>query len=158
IDSQGFGVGRMIIRPAPDEVELPEPEPISLPVYPDTSTVRADDEELRFRKTALQPQDLHEDSLLSFFNPKGLGYVRDLDHVVGFQPHAFARAPRLGRKWWIDRLELVSLLKHEEPGVYLSANLPRMQDLKDTETRPLDEFEKLALESLRRGEDVHELQ
>src|SRR5262249_5612154 len=37
IDSQGFGVGRMIIRPAPDEVELPEPEPISLPVYPDTS-------------------------------------------------------------------------------------------------------------------------
>jgi len=159
INSQGFGVGRMPIRPTPKNVELPEPQPISLPVYPDDPAETPSSGDPRSRESSRSqrsPQDLHEESLLSFLNPLGFGYVKDRDHVVGFQPHAFAHAPRVTTKWWIDRLELVSLLKHEEPAVYLSDHLPRMQDLRDAETRPLDEFEQGALVALRRGEDVRE--
>lgn len=161
VDSQGFGVARMrLLRPSPSRVELPEPEPIPMPVYgdgmPQPSTIGDARPSKASPDDTRQAADLHEDSLLSFFDPRGFGYVRDRDHVVGFQPHAFSRAPSVAKKWWIDRLELVSLLKHEEPAVYLSEHLPRMQELRDAETRPLDDFEQEALAALRRGEDIKE--
>jgi hypothetical protein len=159
IDSQGFGIGRMAITPSPSHVELPEPEPISVPVYPDGSVSPSASADAGSRDTGREDTqrgaDLHEDSLLSFFDPRGFGYVQDRDHVVGFQPHAFSRAPQVASKWWIDRLELVSLLKHEEPAVYLSEHLPRMQELRDAETRPLDSFEQEALAALRGGEELY---
>ena len=54
----------------------------------------------------------------------------------------------------MHRLELVSLLKHEKPAVYVSRSLPRMEDLKDVKTRALSRFEQSALKQLRDGEDV----
>jgi len=59
-------------------------------------------------------------------------------------------------RWLIARLELVSLLKHESPRVYVSKHLPRMQDLAKPEvpTRALDPFERVALQRLIRGEQL----
>src|SRR5258708_39906209 len=57
-------------------------------------------------------------------------------------------------RWIVQDLELVSLLKHDEPVAYVSKNLPRMDELREAKTRPLDAFERDALEVLRRGEDL----
>ena len=56
--------------------------------------------------------------------------------------------------WAIHRMELVSLLKFKKPAVYVSANLPKMEELDDAVTRPLDLFESDALSQLQKGEDL----
>ncbi len=45
-------------------------------------------------------------------------------------------------------------MKFKKPAVYVSANLPKMEELADTETRPLDLFESDALSQLQKGEDL----
>ena len=55
-------------------------------------------------------------------------------------------------EWGVLRLELVSLLLHDRPVVYVSESLPRMDKLRGAPTRPLDSFEAAALEKLRGGE------
>jgi hypothetical protein len=120
--------------------------------------------------------DFRLQNVVGFATPWSLGYVKDRDHVAGFVPHGFGYVPEVyhpdnqrvpanpasGRaeretrpeRWTLGRLELVSLLKHGEPSVYVSEDLPRMKDLDKTSTRPLGEFEQAALESLAGGEDV----
>src|SRR5438132_826763 len=76
-------------------------------------------------------RDMHQDSVLDFVNPKGLGFIKDREHVKGFQAHHFhavlrVKSPLATERWRIHSLELVSLLKHEEPVAYLSKHLPRM--------------------------------
>jgi hypothetical protein len=105
-----------------------------------------------------------------------LGWVKDRDHVAGFVSHGFGFTPELMHpefhivppapgdrgepreshpaRWKIGRLELVSLLKFDEPAVYVSENLPRMKELANAKTRPLTDFERQALASLEGGEDV----
>ena len=80
----------------------------------------------------------------------------DKEHVAGFQSHHFREMPKFenSEKWRLTRLELVSLLKHEEPGVYISENLPNMEELDDVPTRPLNDFEAKSLSSIQNGEDV----
>ena len=51
-------------------------------------------------------------------------------------------------------MELVSLLKHDTPGVYVSRNVPRMEELRDAKVRPLNDFETPSLKKLVDGEDV----
>jgi hypothetical protein len=111
---------------------------------------------------ALRPQlqDLHENGFVDFVNAPGFGYVKDRDHVAGFQPHQFHEVPTYQSKekdrnqWRVQRLELVSLLKFEAPAVYLSEHLPRMDELAGAKTRPLDDFEKRALHALQQGADL----
>ena len=38
-------------------------------------------------------RDLHEDSILDFVNPKGFGFIKDREHVKGFQAHHFHAMP-----------------------------------------------------------------
>jgi hypothetical protein len=66
-------------------------------------------------------------------------YVRDRDHVAGFRPHQFRRLPDAPKRWQVERLELISLLKHDRPVAYFSNNLPKMDELRDAPTRPLDQ-------------------
>jgi len=58
--------------------------------------------------------------------------------------------------WKIERLELASLLKFDEPRVYVLDHLLRMDQLssEDVPTRALDAFEKESLEELRTDEDL----
>jgi hypothetical protein len=54
--------------------------------------------------------------------------------------------------WAVETVDLVSLLCHTEPVAYVSADLPRMEELKGASTRPLDAFEASALTELRAGD------
>src|SRR5262249_49964506 len=148
INSPGFGVARFY-RPVADRLEdkrpeaiIPQPGSLSVgePAAPGRSVENFD--------------RLHLLSVADFVNPHGFGFVKDRRHVAGFQPHQFSEAPKSTEKWVVHALDLVSLLLHEEPVVYDSVNLPRMDELRGVPTRPLDEFEQSALEKLQRGEDL----
>ncbi|HJT78169.1 MAG TPA: hypothetical protein VJ739_13275, partial [Gemmataceae bacterium] len=153
INSPGFGVSRLP-RPSPYFVrpdyweETPAPQPI--PPYPPADLAPAP---LRAAAGSDLPA-AHEYNTLDFLDPARFGFVRDREHVIGFRPHRFREAPRDPPRWRINRLELVSLLKYDEPAAYLSSNFPRMDELSDAPTRPLDGFEKEALAKLRGGEDL----
>jgi hypothetical protein len=109
----------------------------------------------RERPNLLALGELHDGGLLDFVNPRGFGYVKDRRHVAGFQSHAFSKMPGPVAQWEVARLELVGLLTHDRPVVYLSQKLPRMDELRDAPTRPLDAFEATALAALRNGADLH---
>jgi hypothetical protein len=118
---------------------------------------------------------VHDRAAAGYANPRTIGYVVDVDHVAHFKPHAVAampptpvdrpppqRAASSGKRpagaaqtkrWKVVRMELVSLLKFETPRVYDSTNLPRMEDLANTPTRPLSKFEETALLKLKEGND-----
>jgi hypothetical protein len=125
----------------------------------------------------------HADSERSFVNLPGFAFVsrdgrdRKAPLQFGFRPHQFRHVPdvtgsplsRFGfgrpvgekpaksaakEKWLVQRIELVSLLKHKEPVAYVSAHLPRMDELRKAPTRPLDGFEMTGLKSLRDGETL----
>jgi hypothetical protein len=113
--------------------------------------------------------EMHLNSLIDFSNAPGFGYVesryndheksKDLTQVIGFQPHAFRSVPQLpgsaqSTRWSIHELQLVSLLKHRPPAAYVSDNLPRMDELVNARTRPLDEFEADAVSQLQEGKDL----
>jgi hypothetical protein len=106
---------------------------------------------------------------VNFVEPLTLGYVEwdwkseqpDLTRVVGFRPHGFGSQPKAPptsgdahSQWHITKLLLVSILKHPPGAVYLSDNLPNMNELTDVPTRPLDEFEATALTKLQTGEEL----
>ena len=104
---------------------------------------------------------LHYASRNDFLDPEWFGAVIDpIRQVAGFVAHAFHNPPAasLGdpETWTLDRLELVSLLRFDEPRVYVLDHLPRMDQLSSATvpTRPLDEFEATALVQLRSDEDV----
>ena len=155
VDSDGFGVGRRIVRPGTvhlmrKPVEAPIPQPIPPYSPPDVSHAPV--------RVAFRPDLLtaHDDNMVDFLNPFRFGYVRDREHVAGFRPHQFRNEPRAPapERWKVGRLELVGLLKFDEPVVYLSSNLPRMDELSKAPTRPLDAFEKKAMGGLLGGEDL----
>jgi hypothetical protein len=171
IESPGFGVTRMM-GPRKEDIEIVDAPPIPLPdPAHKTGESGPEDEELlpleSYSPGASEglPREqelfsLHDGSVLDFVNPKGFGFVRDRAHVKGFQAHQFRALPELAtpretaQRWRVRRLELVSLLKQQEPAVYVSEHLPRMDELRGAPTRPLDAFEKRALAALRAGEDL----
>jgi hypothetical protein len=171
IDSPGFGVTRRLGRPSTYRIELPANAPIPLPA-PDIKELSASAEMPEpvqpaqagavsaSRPASKSLRDMHDSSIIDFVNAKGFGFVRDRDHVAGFQEHQFRTMPQLpdedrtASRWQIRRLELVSLLKYDEPAVYVSEHLPRMDELREAPTRPLNAFEKSALADLQRGQDL----
>jgi multisubunit Na+/H+ antiporter MnhE subunit len=119
---------------------------------------------------------LHDKGRRNFLNPDLLGYVAEKQRAAGFISHRF-NIPRwplpaddqfptwmialqslpsehYHMTWSIVRFELVSLLKHKEPRVYVSKELPRLDKLKNVPTRALDEFEEEALAKLWHNEDI----
>ncbi|MDB5313211.1 MAG: hypothetical protein JWO38_7413 [Gemmataceae bacterium] len=160
VNSAGFGVGRVRrMRPPTDAESLksglqdnppvPQPDYLSPFVHPAGDlTTRPPDWDAP--KLSL----LHDAGVLDFVNPKGFGFIKDRRHVAGFQKHGMTKVPEASAPWAVARVELVGLLLHDSPAAYVSANLPRMDELRAAPTRPLDAFEVEALESLRHGEDL----
>jgi hypothetical protein len=155
VNSPGFGVTRMF-RPSRESLKddlrpaasVPQPEPRISSVWPDEDVPRGPitrGEELG---------RMHEGGVLDFVYPAGFGLVKEGRLVTGFQPHRFSRLPGPAERWAVARLDLVGLLLHEAPVAYVSESLPRMDELREAPTRPLDGFEATALEKLRRGEDL----
>jgi hypothetical protein len=110
--------------------------------------------------TAASPQPLHWYARGDFLSPEWFGAVAAPQRAAGFVPHGmrYALAARLKdtKEWTLNRVELVSLLKFDEPRVYVLDHLPRMDQLsgEDVPTRGLDDFERTALEKLWRDEDI----
>ncbi len=124
----------------------------------------------------------HAASERSFVNLPGFAFVsrdgrdRKAPLKFRFRPHQFRHVPEVTEhgllppgfvglarkseksprkeKWTVQRIELVSLLKHKEPVAYVSAHLPRMDELRKAPTRPLDGFEMTGLKSLRGGDTL----
>ena len=97
---------------------------------------------------------LHDGGVLDFVNPMGFGYVKDREHVAGFQNHGMTKVPTCDSPWVVAHLELVGLVVHEKPVVYVTANLPQMEEVQHVPKRTLDAFEQEGLEALREGEDL----
>ena len=177
ISTEGFGLSRisppgpsnLYLRPAP-RFALPSADALPAGEGESIARIPQTDVEAATAVTPLPTKDVltafHTQGEKSFLSPYQFGYFKDRDHVAGFQSHAFTRLPRMsevdGKAWnaertehWaLRRLELVSLLKHKQPAVYISDELPRMEDLDEAPTRKLTDFEAAALESLIEGEDV----
>ncbi len=168
VDSPGFGVGRL--NSGGEYVKLPPIESIRQPSPPDDPSPIPPESRSAFpvdaRPAPIEASRskgmhlLHEQSLLSFVNAPGFGYVTGRQ-AVGFPEHHFRALPgkdeggpdNLGT-WQVQRVELVSLLKHPEPRVYVSDNLPRMDELRTAKTRELNDFESSRLSDLVKGEDL----
>jgi len=171
VSSEGFGFGRMLgpdIEAARIANLRTRPQPVALLSGSADSTGNRSDLWLPLPtwpgpKPALD--DLHENMSHDFADPKTYGWVRDLEHVTGFRPHAVGdlashtrrfktSVAGQGSSWQLERIELVSLLKSAEPGVYVSENLPRMDELAGAGRRSLDGFETIALRELQNGESL----
>lgn len=169
ISSPGFGVTRMS-EGYSRGLELPEVDSIpfsplqyELPDLGDkltTASATTPGTASHFPPANDSLRLMHLRSTVDFVNKKGFGYFIDREHVRGFQPHGLREVPKVEEpaskqhRWLIKRVELVSLIMHDEPVVYVSKNLPRMQELRGASTRPLTAFEKGALERLGTGDDL----
>jgi hypothetical protein len=115
----------------------------------------------------------HLDAQQSFLNLTGFAFVardqkdRKAALKATFKPHQFRHVPEVPagagltdrrtvkkERWQVRRIELVSLLKHDEPVAYVTRHLPRMDELRKAPTRPLEGFEEEALKALRQGETL----
>ena len=157
INSPGFGVSRMSY---PSEWSLAsswgrgrEPRPLQ-PGSRFPAVWSPGEHERLPSSDENQLSDLLEESILDFVNYQGFGYFKDRRHVSGFRVHEFSQTPKPVDRWKLYSLELVSLLLHDEPEVYVSDKLPQMNRLHNVPTRPLDGFESFALSQLRKGEDL----
>ncbi|MFO0822343.1 MAG: hypothetical protein U0792_04380 [Gemmataceae bacterium] len=122
----------------------------------------------------------HAHAAHEFTRPDSWGLVKDKKQVAGFKPHTLEFAPDYGarqrhdtknptkdkdgkitgypliERWAIRKVELVGLLMHESPVVYLTEGnqLPTMKAAKDAKTRELEQFEKDALKELAAGKEA----
>ena len=155
----GFGVGRMqqmsvrsLGRSLREDVSLPQPGTRV------AFTWSSGDFEGNTPELAKEDFDsswrMHLDGLVDFVRPDGFGYVKDRRHVAGFQSHGFSKAPVPEPLWALQTVDLVGLLQHDEPAVYVTDHLPRMEELRDAPWRHADDFEVTALQALRRGADL----
>lgn len=159
VESPGTGSMRPV-WPRPDELLLDtvfsngdprQPgEPADFPVSPGETLSRVQpDDEFHF---------YHDIGLSGFLYPYGFGYIKDREHVAGFKPHGFRY---LGvpvhqyKRWRINHVQLVGILSHEQPVVYLTDKLPSMEQVRQGKIRALDFFEEAALPWLRDGEDLY---
>ena len=153
VTAPGFGNFRM---PRPSEAFLTErdpPKPILQPHKPDPIDLPTG-EILSSGALDESLSRLHLSGILDFVNPEGFGYVKSRTQVAGFRPHRFSKVPQSRTGWIANSVELVGILVHEQPAVYVSEYLPRMDELKKTKTRPLDTFEKEGLAEIEKGEEL----
>lgn len=116
-------------------------------------------------------EDYHETDRLAFTESGRNGFARDIDHVAGFAPHQLENQREFDMdqsygsftaeqtepdpyRWVLKSLQLVSLLKHDQPRVYVSKSLPSMEALPSATLRDLDHFEADGLKQLYDGDDV----
>ena len=153
VNSPGFGVARGVGFPTEERLK-PRLERGDTPVQPGPPVIWGYGEPFGTVPDTDQKRlaGLHASGLLDFVNAREWGYVQSRSRVAGFLSHRFSRVPEI-ETWRVQRIELVGLLKHPEPVVYVSDRLPAMIELPSVPTRPLDTFEEAGLGAVRRGED-----
>jgi membrane protein implicated in regulation of membrane protease activity len=151
----GLGVGRMRNLTEPSEWNLRPDERADAPQQQDYFRVATPSPAALQKPSAGALDGLHLKGVIDFVNPQGFGYVKDRKHVAGFQSHGFTKVPEAADEWKVVTVDLVGLLLHDKPVVYVSEKLPRMEELRGAPTRPLDGFEAAALALLQKGADLH---
>ena len=156
INSPAFGISRMSNWLFISELaDYPESGPVpTQPGPPFTSQSSPGSLNPVSADERLPMGPLLDDSIVDFAKFDDFGYFKDRRHVAGFLPHQFSTVPELKSRWKVQRLELVSLLLHDEPSVYVSKSLPQMNKTHNLPTRPLNEFEQYGLSALRNGGDL----
>ena len=155
VNTSGLGVGRRVLFP--HFLKIPEADPIP---FLDTGSRAGGRTEGAFVRLVVDSptvdilEKMHHASVVDFVNPKGFGYFMDREHVRGFQPHHFHLMPEIERVWRVRSVELLGLVMHDEPVVYLSDNLPRMQDLAKGRIDHYQNSEQRGLVMLRSGSDT----
>lgn len=151
--TMGFGSGRMMyFDPKAKHFEPDLTPPVPQPERYDPNAVSLGEE---VPDAARKPfPDLHANSLIDFSYPDGFGYVKGRNAVAGFRPHRFSTLPEPVERWEVRRLELVGLLLNPTAKVYVSENLPRMEEVKRLPTREPDGFEADGLTAIRAGGDL----
>lgn len=156
VRASGFGVGRMI-RQRPESLRQPPLRDIAFDEACDPEEpTNHRDWRVVFQLAKLSDvEHLHTVSQVDFLDPESFGaIVEPQEQVIGFVEHAFHHSPLVGMEgrevWEIERLDLVSLLRFDEPRVYVLDHLPRMDQLssENAPTRPLDAFESESLKQL----------
>jgi hypothetical protein len=157
INSPGFGVTRMTagqMQPARFEYRPETDVGVVQMEYSGPLSFSTEDLEKPYWSNNLDAlKELHFGGLRDFVNSKGFGYIKARDQVAGFYPHEFSRMPD-AESLRVKRLELVSLLRYDQPMVYVSNELPRMKELKKAPTRSLSDFEAKGIQSIQSGEDL----
>jgi hypothetical protein len=92
------------------------------------------------------PHRIHDLTVAMFESTSGFGLWRMRIYENDRGVKVSARA--------IDRVELVSLLTDYEPSVYVLDEMATPALARQAKRRPLDEFERLALDAVRRGEEL----
>lgn len=94
------------------------------------------------------PHRIHDLAVSHFEGSSGFGYTRML-----FSENKRGKLVAFGAGA-IDRVELVSLLTEDEPSVYVLDEMATPALARQAKRRPLDEFERLGLDAVRRGEKL----
>jgi hypothetical protein len=121
----------------------------------------------------------HMSTTHEFIRPDSWGLVKSKKEVAGFRPHTLEYIPDgharqrldldnpikdaagrvtkypLVERWAVRKVELIGLLMHDAPVVYLNAEgkLPSMKAAKEAGTRELTEFEANGLKDLAAGKE-----
>lgn len=158
--AQGFGVGRMMrIRRGP--IELPKLEPVPQPKPTKQYKPNQPDPATPIDEIVFEPPGegalgwINEYATEDFLDIRRMGYIESRQRAAGFKPHQMSVLPHNDNDGWsVIRVELISLLRHEEAVAYVSDHLPDMNELVNVPTRSLTDFEKSALKKLRAEQDV----
>jgi hypothetical protein len=160
VSSPGMGAERGPVRENPDDILLGTNFYSGDPMQPGEAAKFPDSPNEQLSR--LSPNEElylnHTDSLSAFFYSRSFGLVKDREHVSGFKPHGFHYVVTNGHapwRWQVQNVQLVGILQHEKPVVYLGDKLPSMELVRQGKTRPLDYFEQTALPALCEGEDLY---
>jgi len=157
VNRPGFGVTRGSgLRQAVLQMAERREPPIPQPGKPSASPWLP--ESLRKQPPQSKPLDdllaFHRENTVDFVNLADFGYIKDRQHVAGFQSHQVSQMPIVTRPWQLQTLDLVGVVFHEKPIAYVSEHLPRMEELRSAPTRDLDDFEAAGLLALQHGDDL----
>ena len=157
VNRPGFGVTRMsgLWEAVLQKCQTREP-PIPQPGKPSASPWLP--ESLGKQPPQSKPLDdllsFHRENTVDFVNLAGFGYIKDRQHVAGFQSHQVSQMPVATPPWKLQTLDLIGVVFHEKPIAYVSEHLPRMEELRSAPTRDLDDFEAAGLLALQHGDDL----
>jgi hypothetical protein len=141
----GNGMGRMMIGlPVLVKTEWKDPvfspgelaEPKRVDVLPDLMKIHQDS--LRDFQDSKTNRELNAVRLI--VRPREPGLLQD-------------EMKLLEKDWEIKTLDLVGLVKHDHPVVYVSDKLPKMKELAQVPTRHLDFFEQAGLEHFAKNNE-----
>jgi hypothetical protein len=183
ISQEGFGRSRMVM-PSPSHLELPEAPSVQLASVSSDAYEQEGARSLSIPATTGERghasdrlpslsmlREFHGNNRWNFLTVTAWGALRGKKQAAGFEGHAFRHLPLLveprasnedprapepdpNHPWHLTRLELVSLLTHDEPQVYVTDRLPKMTELARAKVRDLTAFEQKALKTLHDGDEL----